>query len=96
MYKRKVIKMKKNKISPTKSGFQDLKPTIWIGRSGISENIVNEIKNQVKLRKAIKVKWLQSAEVNPDEIAEITKTALLQVRGHTFILGDRSMYAKKA
>jgi len=87
--------MRKKKVSSHKSGLQDLKPTIWIGRSGVTENIIDEIKNQVKIRKIIKVKWLQSADIDPKEVAETTKTVLLQVRGHTLILGDRSVHSEK-
>ncbi len=84
--------MKRRKTPAARQGLQDIRPTIWIGRSGITPGIVIEIENQIKTRKIIKVKWLESAEVDPYLVARQTGTVLLQIRGHTFILGDRSVH----
>ncbi|MBN1167252.1 MAG: YhbY family RNA-binding protein [Methanospirillaceae archaeon] len=85
--------MRRRKTPAEKQGLQDIRPTIWIGRSGITPGIVVEIENQMKTRKIIKIKWLESAEVDPYMVAQETGTVLLQIRGHTFILGDRSVYS---
>ena len=44
---------------------QDLKPTVWIGKQGCSETMIEEIVEQLKKRSMIKVKWLQNTEVDP-------------------------------
>ncbi len=74
------------------SGFHDLKPTIWVGKQGMSDTILDEIKNQIKVRKVIKVKWLSSVEIDPESIATQSRTKLLQVRGRTMVLGDSQLY----
>jgi len=74
------------------SGFHDLKPTIWVGKQGMSDTIIDEIKNQIKVRKLIKVKWLSSVEIDPESVAIQSGTKLLQVRGRTMVLGDSHIY----
>lgn len=81
---------KKNK--KLNSGFHDLKPTIWVGKQGITDTIIAEIKTQIKVRKVIKMKWLSSVEVDPQSVAQESKTQLLQVRGRTMVLGDPQTY----
>jgi len=76
------------KKKQTNSGFHDLKPTIWVGKQGITDTIIDEIRAQVKTRKVIKVKWLASVDVKPEIVATESKTKLLQVRGRTMVLGD--------
>jgi hypothetical protein len=44
---------------------QDLKPTVWIGKQGCTETMIDEIVEQLKKRKMIKVKWLQNIEIDP-------------------------------
>lgn len=72
----------------------DLK-TISVGKSGVTEALVNEIKTRLRKHKKIKVKMLKSAREEKDrhEIAdEVSKRVgarLLDVRGNTFILSKR-------
>ena len=47
---------------------QELKPTVWIGKQGCTETMIEEIVSQSKNRKMIKVKWLQNTEVDPEEL----------------------------
>jgi len=68
---------------------QDLKPTCWIGKRGVTDGTIEEIVRQVKDRKAIKVKWLGHTEVDPAALAEATRTELVEVRGHTMVLRER-------
>ena len=67
-----------------------LKATIWIGKSGITEQTYVEIKQQIKDRGMVKVKWLRSTEVDPEEIAVASKTKLVQTRGRTMVLTRKS------
>jgi RNA-binding protein len=68
------------------------KPTIHVGKEGVTDKIVQEIKKQLDAREKIKVKILKTALQEKEakaiaiEIAEKTKSELIEVRGHTFIL----------
>ena len=59
---------------------QDLKPTVWIGKQGCTETMIDEIVEQLKKRKLIKVKWLQNIEVDPEDIAMQAGATLVEVR----------------
>ena len=72
---------------------QDLKPTVWIGKQGCTETMIEEIVVQLKKRKMIKVKWLQSAEVDPESLATQVKARLVEVRGRTMVLASRGRSA---
>lgn len=67
-------------------------PTVWIGKSGASDEVLKEIEKQLDKNKMVKAKVLKSA-LGEDEIkqiacgiAEKTKASLVEVRGHTFML----------
>jgi RNA-binding protein len=64
-----------------------LKPTVWIGKQGCTDCIIEEIRVQLKTRPRVKIKWLRNCEIDPDDIARRTGARLLQVRGRTMILG---------
>ena len=74
---------------PSDRSMQDLKPTVWIGKQGCSETMIEEIVAQLKKRKQIKVKWLQSTEIEPEEIAARAKARLVEVRGRTLVLAEK-------
>ncbi|MEM1563532.1 MAG: YhbY family RNA-binding protein [Candidatus Bathyarchaeia archaeon] len=78
-----------------KSEFGAEKPTIWIGKKQISNELMKEIEKQLEKRKIVKIKILKSAlqEAKAYEIASTiskqTEADLVEVRGHTFILYKR-------
>jgi RNA-binding protein len=74
---------------------QELKPTVWIGKQGCTETMIEEIVAQLKNRKMIKVKWLQSVEVDPEAIALQARAKLVETRGRTMVLADKKMNIKK-
>ncbi|MFA4849275.1 MAG: YhbY family RNA-binding protein [Methanoregula sp.] len=74
---------------------QDLKPTVWIGKQGCTETMIEEIVSQLKTRKMIKVKWLQSVEVDPKAIALQARAKLVETRGRTMVLADKKVSIKK-
>lgn len=43
----------------------------------------------MKVRKFIKIKWLRSTDVDPEEIARLAKADLVGVRGRTMVLAER-------
>lgn len=71
------------------------KPTIWIGKSGVSQELLKEIEKQLEKKETVKVKILKSAirekeaEEIASKIAEQTEASLVEVRGHTFMLYKR-------
>lgn len=73
----------------TDRSMQDLKPTVWIGKQGCTETMIEEIIAQLKTRKLIKVKWLQNTEVDPEAIALQAKAKLVEVRGRTMVLAGK-------
>ena len=75
---------------------QDLKPTVWIGKQGCSDTMIDEIVAQLKKRKLIKVKWLQNAEVDPADVALRAKARLVEVRGRTMVLAEKGRTAPEA
>ena len=68
---------------------QDLRPTVWIGKQGCTQTMIDEIVSQLKKRKMIKVKWLQNTEVDPEGVAREAKANLVEVRGRTMVLGEK-------
>jgi len=71
------------------SSMQDLRPTVWIGKQGCTETLIQEIRDQLARRKIIKVKWLQNVEVDPAGIAGRAGADLVGVRGRTLVLSKR-------
>ena len=74
---------------------QDLKPTVWIGKQGCTETMIEEIVEQLKKRKMIKVKWLQNIEIDPETVASQAKATLVGVRGRTMVLEEKKKTGKK-
>jgi RNA-binding protein len=74
---------------------QDLKPTVWIGKQGCTGTMIDEIVEQLKKRKMIKVKWLRSVEVDPGLVASQAQAGLVNVRGRTMILEEKKKTGKK-
>jgi RNA-binding protein len=74
---------------------QDLKPTVWIGKQGCTETMIDEIVEQLKKRKMIKVKWLQNIEIDPEMVALQAHARLVDVRGRTMVLEEKKKTGKK-
>jgi RNA-binding protein len=74
---------------------QDLKPTVWIGKQGCTETMIDEIVEQLKKRSMIKVKWLQNTEVDPEDVALKAGATLVEVRGRTMVLKEKKKTGKK-
>jgi RNA-binding protein len=72
---------------------KDENPTIWVGKEGLTPQLATEIEKQLQRNKMVKVKILPAAlqgEVTAQAIgakaAKQTNAALVEVRGHVFIL----------
>ena len=71
------------------------KPTIWVGKEGYTPQLSGEIDKQLDKNKMVKVRILSSAlrtetaKAIAIRAAEDTSAALVEVRGHVFILYRR-------
>jgi len=72
---------------------KDENPTIWVGKEGLTPQLATEIEKQLQRNKMVKVRILPAAlqgeitaQVIATNAAEQTTSALVEVRGHVFIL----------
>jgi len=67
-------------------------PTILIGKAGVTQQCLNEIKKQLDKNKMVKAKLLKTALAGKEtkalvmDIAQKTESTLVEIRGHTFML----------
>ena len=75
-----------------KSALSAEKPTVHIGKEGITAQLIAEIAKQLDAREIIKVKILKTILQEKEtktlaaQIANHTESELVDVRGHTFLL----------
>jgi RNA-binding protein len=68
---------------------------VQLGKAGITDSFIEEVKDQVKKKKTVKVKILRSAKGEKDrkeiaaEVAKRCNAILADVRGNTFVLTKR-------
>ncbi len=72
---------------------KDENPTIWVGKEGLTVQLAGEMEKQLQRNKMVKVRILpaalqgeNTAETIAKKAAEQTESALVEVRGHVFIL----------
>lgn len=72
---------------------KDENPTIWVGKDGLTVQSIAEMEKQLQKNKMVKVrilpaalKELTTAEEIAKKAAQETEAALVEVRGHVFIL----------
>jgi RNA-binding protein len=91
-----VEKMSKKEL--VKMG-SEIKPTVHVGKEGLTEGIVEEVRNQVKRNKVVKVRVLPAAGMDKDELAaeleERTGTRCVETRGFTVLLCEPKVYEEK-
>jgi RNA-binding protein len=74
---------------------KDEKPTIWVGKDGLTLEVSSEIEKQLTKNKMIKVRILptalqtETANAIASKAAEQSGSSLVEVRGHVFILYRR-------
>ncbi len=70
-------------------------PTIWVGKEGLSPGVTTQVENQLQRTKMVKIKILKSAlatetaKAIAERTAKQVDAALVEVRGHVFILYRR-------
>lgn len=71
------------------------KPTVWVGKEGLSTQMISEIDRQLDIREMVKIRILETAlkeqktKTIASKVAEQTNAVLVEVRGHTFMLYRR-------
>ncbi|WP_400207979.1 YhbY family RNA-binding protein [Candidatus Methanomassiliicoccus intestinalis] len=69
-----------------------ISPTIHVGKEGVSEGVIEEIKTQIKRSKLIKVKVLPAAGEDirdvASELAKLAEVKCVETRGFTILLCD--------
>lgn len=71
------------------------KPTIWVGKGGVSQELLKEVNKQLDKNEMVKIKVLKAALESgktreiASEIAGETRSSLVEVRGNTFMLYKR-------
>jgi len=72
---------------------KDENPTIWIGKEGLTPQLTAEVEKQLQKNKMIKIRILPAALTGDNttqtiatQTAQQTEAALVEVRGHVFIL----------
>ncbi|NLI61966.1 MAG: YhbY family RNA-binding protein [Methanosarcinaceae archaeon] len=79
----------KKKLIELKKLSADLDPIINVGKSGITESLIEELKKQIKEKKLVKVRILKNAEESDDIkeaaalLAERTDSVIVDIRGRT-------------
>lgn len=70
----------------------EIKPTIHVGKEGLTEGIVEEVRTQIKRHKMVKVRVLPAADMDKDEVAaalaEKAGARCVETRGFTVLLCD--------
>jgi RNA-binding protein len=77
----------------------ELEPTVYIGKSGITENVVKELETGLETRELVKVKLQESCELSPkdtaNELAGLLKAEYVQSIGRRFTLYRESKEHKQ-
>ena len=87
-----------------RSRSRKIDPTIWIGKEGLTKELLSHVENQLKARELVKLKVQKAALAETDTITlaeKVSKSAsstLIDVMGHTFTLYKKkqAMIAKGA
>jgi len=70
-------------------------PTIWVGKDGVSKELLKHVANQLKTRDLVKIKIQKSALAETEtalvagKVASSTDSTLIEVMGHTFTIYKR-------
>lgn len=84
--------IQKVRLKKLRSESKAIDPTIWIGKGGISEQLIQQVENQLRARELVKLKLQKTIHTKSDtvlvaeKIAEMAGSQLIDVIGHTFTL----------
>lgn len=73
---------------------QRLDATVYIGKQGLTENVIKEIDTGLACRELVKVKMQEGCEMRPgdaaDQVADQLRAEFVQAIGRKFVLYRRS------
>jgi RNA-binding protein len=84
--------MNAKQIKELRASAKTLEPVLRIGKNGITDSLIVELKKHLKKKKLIKIKILKSARGMADkkafvnEIAQKTESELVELIGYVFVL----------
>ena len=82
--------MDKKRIIELRGKAQSIKATVFVGKDGVTDEVIIELLRQLKKNKLVKAKLLPSAEGDRntlgEDLAERTESSLVEVRGRTVVL----------
>ncbi|MBW2972866.1 YhbY family RNA-binding protein [Candidatus Woesearchaeota archaeon] len=87
-------------IKAQRAKAQFLHPAMQIGKSGITEGLITELKNQLKLKKLIKIKFMKSFIEDKDrkkvaaELAKKTNSIIVLQIGNVVVLAKKQKIKK--
>jgi RNA-binding protein len=91
--------MKKSKRDLIKMG-SVIDTTVHVGKEGLTEGIVLEVKAQIKRNKLVKVRVLPAAGQDKDEVAselaQRTGAKCVETRGFTVLLCEASLFDERS
>ena len=71
----------------------EIEPTVHVGKDGVDDALNNEVVQQLKKKRLIKIRVLNNAESDTkdvaEEIAAATNSVIVDVRGGVIILTDK-------
>ena len=68
------------------------KPLIWIGKNGVTEEVIKEVSNQLERNQVVKIKILKTIiktsniKELAEEIVDKTGSTLIDARGHNLVI----------
>lgn len=74
----------------TRKQIHELDVTVWVGKNGVSA-VISELEAQLEHQEYVKVKFHRAARSGSEtedvakELAEQTRTTLIETRGHTAV-----------
>ncbi|MBR1973236.1 MAG: YhbY family RNA-binding protein [Candidatus Methanomethylophilaceae archaeon] len=75
----------------------ELNPTVHVGKDGLDQGVYDEINNQLKKNRLIKIRVLSNSEDGAkgtaETIAETTGAVVVDVRGGVIILTDKRTWS---
>ncbi|MDH7593235.1 MAG: YhbY family RNA-binding protein [Methanomicrobiales archaeon] len=68
----------------------ELRPTVWVGKQGLTEEVIREIVSQLKARRMVKIRFLRKSTMEADLLEDATGGHILEVRGRNVVLVSES------
>ncbi len=72
----------------------DITATVQVGKSGITEGVLEEIREQIERRKVVKIKFMKNTDredfrAKAEELTREVNADLVEIRGFTVTLKKR-------